>query len=260
MLNVLFTTDVEIWPRHWELTPEHFARSFQDYIYGSTEKGDFGIPYMVSLFNEYDFKTVFFVEALFAGEFGVEPLREIVQLIEGAGQSVEMHLHSEWIGKATHSLLPGKSGINLRNFDYDDQLTMLRAGLEYLRAAGVDQITAFRAGSYGANVDTLRALDALGIPFDSSYNATNLGATSGLEELVDGELIAPSRIHNIWEFPIAHFQDRPGSQRHAQLGACSASELCNALLGAWRADWKHFVIVSHSFELLTPDKTKPDPI
>ena len=32
------------------------------------------------------------------------------------------------------------------------------------------------------------------------------------------------------------------------------------MLQAWKQGWRYFVIVSHGFELLTPDKRKRDPV
>jgi hypothetical protein len=54
----------------------------------------------------------------------------------------------------------------------------------------------------------------------------------------------------VTEIPISFFSDYPNHLRHAQLGACSFAELREALLWAWRASWRSFVIVLHSYELV----------
>jgi hypothetical protein len=63
--------------------------------------------------------------------------------------------------------------------------------------------------------------------------------------------LQPRLVDGVWEFPVSFFRDFPGHYRHAQLVACSSREMENALLDAWRHDWYSFVIVSHSFEMLT---------
>ena len=50
--------------------------------------------------------------------------------------------------------------------------------------------------------------------------------------------------------PVSFFEDLPGRYRPAQLCACSSAELIWALEQAHAAGWKHFIIVSHSFEFL----------
>jgi hypothetical protein len=69
-----------------------------------------------------------------------------------------------------------------------------------------------------------------------------------------GALLQPAKLHGVYEFPVSFFRDWPGHYRHAQLCACSASELEHALLRAWEQAWYSFVIVSHSFELLKKRK------
>ncbi len=104
------------------------------------------------------------------------------------------------------------------------------------------------AGNYGANLDTLRALARLGIALDTSYNAYYLDSQCELR--MPELLLQPRQIDGVWEIPISCFQDWPGHYRHAQLCACTFSEMKESLLSAWRAGWKSFVIVSHGFELI----------
>lgn len=75
MLNVFLTVDVELWPDSWDLSPRRFSEYFRRYIHGSTATGDYGLPFQLRLLAEHDLKGVFFVESLFACEFGIESLR-----------------------------------------------------------------------------------------------------------------------------------------------------------------------------------------
>lgn len=259
ILRVLITVDVEIWPHQWQLDPARFSEDFQRYIYGPTADGDYGLPYQLKLLERFGQRAVFLVECLFSYQFGIEPLKEIVAQLQAGKQEVQMHLHPEWIGRMTNSILPGRKERRLREYSLADQHYILARGLEALKDAGAPPIRAFRAGGYGANLDTLRALAQLGVPFDTSYNPCILGDSSGME--VGGPLLQPQRMAGVWEFPITAFHDGPSRhRRHAQLGACSFWELSRMLLQAWKLGWRYFVIVSHGFELLNPAKTHRDPV
>ncbi len=258
MLSVLITVDVEIWPQGWDLSPERFRRDFERYILGPTSRGALGLPGQLERLARHRQKAIFLVESLFACEFGIEPLAEIVALIGAGGQETGLHLHPEWVGKVRASPLPGRKGRRMSDYTVDEQAHLLSVGRDHLRAAGATQVHGFRAGGYAANRDTLRALAQVGIPFDTSYNPCILGAEGGIA--ADGPLERPRRIEGVWEFPVAAFEDWPGHRRHAQLGACSFAELAAMLDRAERSGWRHFTIVSHGFELLNPAKTHADAI
>lgn len=136
----------------------------------------------------------------------------------------------------------------MRHFSLDEQAVIIAKGVEQLNIAGVHQVRSFRAGGYGANRDTLRALARNGVLYDSSYNASWLGSTCDIQ--ADELLLQPLELDGVFEFPVTNFQDWPGHVRHAELCACSSKEMEFALLSAWRKGWRAFVIVSHSFELL----------
>ena len=63
----------------------------------------------------------------------------------------------------------------MADFSLDDQKRLLAVGRDLLTDAGAPPPTAFRAGNYGANDDTLRALATLGFTWDSSFNPAQLG-------------------------------------------------------------------------------------
>ena len=260
MVQVFFSVDVEIWCDNWQDIDAKFGAAFQQYIYGTTRSGDFGLPYQLQLLSDHGLKAVFFVEPLFASRFGVEPLREIVELIHEGGQEVQLHLHTEWVDESRTPLLPGITTKRqfLRQFDLNEQTALVETGLEMLRRAGVDEIKAFRAGSFGFNADTLTALEANGIPFDSSYNPLLFGMDSGIAN--DRMLLDSTPVGAVHELPMTIFRDGTRRLRHAQLGACSYSELRSALEAAHRDGRETFMILSHSFELLAPAKRGPDRI
>lgn len=244
MLNVFFTIDTEITPCSPNWRKLGLAREIDRYVYGITSEGEYGLRYQMKLLNEYGLRAVVFVESLFASAAGLEPLRQIVEMIQAAGHEIQLHLHTEWLERMTDPILPGRVGKNLKEFSAEEQATLIARGLENLRACGVTDICAFRAGNYGANRDTFSALSRNGLAYDSSQNVSR-------PDSLPLELIhQPRQFDGIYEFPISFFSDWPGHYRPVQLCACSSRELEQALLGAWEGGWYSFVLVSHSFELV----------
>ncbi|MBX6311521.1 MAG: hypothetical protein IRY99_01145 [Isosphaeraceae bacterium] len=248
MLNVFITVDTEAWPFSPGWRESGLAQDIDRDIYGITPGGEFGIAFQMDVLDAYGLKAVFLVEPLFACVVGLEPLRQIVALIQGRGHEVQLHLHTEWLAWMDPSILPGRTGQNIGDFFEDEQAQLIAQGLQNLQACGAHNLVAFRAGNYGANFDTLRALARNGLLYDTSHNTNYLGSACDMR--TPDLLLQPRRMHGVIEFPISIFRDRPGHYRHSQLCACSGAELEDALLGAWRRGWYAFVLVSHSFELI----------
>jgi peptidoglycan/xylan/chitin deacetylase (PgdA/CDA1 family) len=259
-LKVFFTVDVEIWCDGWHDLDTKFKSAFDAYVYGKTRKGAYGLPYQLRVLKEHGLSAVFFVEPLFAARFGLEPLVEIVGMIQDAGQEVQLHLHTEWVDEARAPLLPNVRTKRqfLREFSLDEQTTLIAVGRDLLRKAGAPSASAFRAGGFGFNTDTLRALACNGIPFDSSYNASLRGPESGV--LPGDALVDVFHREGVYEYPMTVFHDGTGALRHVQLTSCSYAEIEGVLWHALTSGTEAFVILSHNFELLNPTKTRADDV
>lgn len=254
-VNVYLTVDVEIWPDNWDMSPARFSEYFRQYITGTTAGGDYGLPFQLRLLKDHGLQGVFFVEPFFAFHFGMAALRDIVAMIQADGHAVELHAHTEWIGRTRRVIPPGRFQLNLRDYSAEEQRQILAAGKEALQECGATRITAFRAGNFGANRDTLGALTANDIAIDSSYD---LSCRNG--PFLDETLLQPMRIAGVSEYPMAVYRDGIGRLRHVQIGACSAREITTVMDQARRCDWSDFVVLWHSGELLNRRKTRRDPI
>jgi hypothetical protein len=213
----------------------------------------------MEVLQTHGLRGIFFVECLFAEAVGLAPLADVVQHIRRRGHDVQPHTHTEWLAWLDRSPLPGRTGKNMHNFTLAEQEVLLARTLSNLRAAGVVDIRAFRAGNFGANLDTLRALARLGISCDFSYNFC-MPRCCGLP--MTEPLLQPCTFDlggGVREYPLSYFSDWPGHYRHAQLAACSFREMTAALLAAWKSDWQSFVILSHSFELIR-NRKGPNPV
>lgn len=262
-LQVFITVDTEYWPRNPDFTvplrrtdlkPElELRRDF----FGETARGSFGVPYQLERLRAHGLRGVYFVEALAASVVGAGPLEAMVSTILAAGQDVQLHLHTEWLRVEPNEVLPGRRGRNIRDFTLEEQRALLALGRDNLRAAGAGEVIAYRAGNFGANTDTLRALASLNIRFDSSHNAA---FPDHARHITPTPIRQPALVEGVWEFPVSCFEDRPGHLRPAQIIASSHSEMTHALNEAWRLGWQCFVIVTHSNELVNQRRDGSNPI
>jgi len=250
----MFTIDVEFWPVTTDvaLLDKGFARN----ILGG-EGSSHGLRFQLDRLGAQGLTAVCFVEALNAVAAGPDYLRRMVALIQEAGHEVQLHLHPEWLSAMEAPPVPHR-GPNMKDYSEDEQVTLIELGLQALKACGADNVTAFRAGNYGADMVTLRALKRAGIAYDSSHNFTYLSGACGLD--TGAPLLRPSILEGVSEIPISHFEDFPGHHRHAQLCATSFGELKSAIAGSVAKGWETFVMVSHGFELLNGARTKANPL
>lgn len=261
-MDVYITIDTEVWPYFPKWRATRLAGEIDRCIYGISDGGEFGVRFQLDLMDAHNVQGVFFVEPLFSRVAGIAPLQDLVSLITSRGHDIQLHVHSEWLALIEPELIPGRRSQHLKHLTIDEQEFLLRDAKRTLEEAGAPPLRAFRAGNFGANLDTLRALRRIGITIDSSYNPAAPKHACGIELPLRRLLLQPAEIENVIEFPISLFEDWPGHLRPAQICAISSGEMERALDGAWRSGWSSFVVLSHSFELLrsgTPRGVRPQP-
>ena len=225
---------------------DNFARS----IACVTPDGPTGITHKLELFEEYGIKAVFYVDPMPALVWGVAAIEDIVAPILEAGQDVQLHCHTEWLALAgKRNLLASKrTGRNLYDFPFEEQCEILSYANDTLIAAGAPAPVAFRAGNYGADDDTLRALRSIDIRYDSSH-CPALGSDASRISL-GSEDIDPLMHHGLIEVPIGSIGELGGGPRHAQITALTLAEMRAAIRHARDSGRPSFTLVSHSFELI----------
>jgi hypothetical protein len=117
-----------------------------------------------------------------------------------------------------------------------------------LRDAGAQEVTAFRAGSFAANRDTLAAVKACGLGADASLNMCY--SISGADLRTEGDFYFPRVRNGLQLVPMSVFRDGLGRLRHAQVGACSTREFIEAIEASHERNHPCFTILSHNFEML----------
>lgn len=259
-MNVYLTFDIEVWCGGWKNLDAAFPSHFQRYVFGRSARGDYALPKTLEILDKHGLKGIFFVEPLFAARFGLQHLETIVQIIRQSNQEIQLHIHPEWIDEISPPILENSSKKRPFLFQYslEEQIYLLHAGKTLLEKAGSGPISAFRAGSFAANGNTLRALHVNGFTFDSSFN--RCFAHSGQDLRERHSLIPPFYLDSVTSFPIAVFRDGFGKERHAQIGACSYAEIRSAIVNAHKMGLREFVLLSHNFEMLKPFSAAPSSI
>jgi hypothetical protein len=255
-MKVVLTVDTELWPfsARWPAEPLprekiDFAAEYATYIDGVTRAGSFGLGYQLELLERHRLLSTWFIEPLFSETAGQDLLRNIVRQVRDRNQEIGLHLHTEWLGEARAVGLPQEYKQFMRQFSCSEQRALIDWGRQRLLNAGAERISVFRAGSFGANLETIEALEALGITQDSSFNPAFASSFPDLPAR-QATAIHPFLIRGVQEFPVATFGTIREPGRNAQICACSSPELEHALLGAYASGWDVFVIFWHSGELV----------
>ncbi|MFA5990182.1 MAG: hypothetical protein WC803_11345 [Sphingomonas sp.] len=253
--KVLITVDTELSAGN-QLRGMSARANFESSVLGRCAAGDFGICWQMERLEAMGLCATYFVDPMPALVHGGQIIADIVGPILERGHEVQMHIHTEWLQWAKTSPVDGRLGRNIADFSYNDQLTLLTIARDLLEAAGAPRPIAFRAGNYGANEDSLKALAALGIAWDASVNPAYLGDTCQI--LADPAQGGGAMRHAVALLPVAGLNDVPGHFRPAQICAISAAEMRAALHHAAATCHPAFVIVTHSFEMLTRDRARPN--
>lgn len=259
-LRVHLTFDVEVWCPGWQRLDDTFPAAFERYVWGRSAAGEYGLPRNLQILRQYGLKAVFFVEPLFGLRFGTRHLATIVDLIQAAGQEVQLHLHPEWVDEISPPLLGdvSRKRQHLTDYSLEEQTALLCRAKRILQEVAGKPITGFRSGGYAANRLTYQALAKVGITADSSLNATYDHTAGSLGDFQ--QLRRFQRIDGVAVHPVTVFRDGRGHWRHLQVSACGFREMRQVLDQAHAAGMRDVVLVSHNFELLKPGGTQPDRI
>ncbi|AZI34742.1 hypothetical protein NT2_02_03420 [Caenibius tardaugens NBRC 16725] len=256
MLPVLITIDTEYSEDFYARgVARDCSRNFDLAIACRARGQEAGIHYQMDVMARHGIRGVFFVDPMPALVWGQEAVDRVVQPILEHGHEVQLHLHTEWLRFAKENPLGDRTGRNMRDFTREEQRILVAYAADRLVAAGAAFPRAFRAGNYGADDNTLRALSDCGILYDSSFPAGLQDTECSIVQAIGA--CAPFRQNNVVEMPIAAIAARNGGVRHGQVAALSAREMQAAITHAHAHKWPAMVLVSHSFELFDRHNARP---
>jgi peptidoglycan/xylan/chitin deacetylase (PgdA/CDA1 family) len=259
-MDIYLTVDTEMWPLHagnWPHTPldpnQTCEKEFDAYFFGNSRQGASGLPYQLEMLARHGLKATFFLDPLFSFALGLRKLQKVIQLIERSNQSIGLHLHPEWLTDTRCCGLPKFRGPYISQYSEADQRHLVDLGWQRLIEAGGSPDRVFRAGSWGADVTTLRVLVDAGFTVDSSLNASfecSLPSLDYRDRLNDVRMV-----NGIVEVPVTRFDDGVSPLgRPLSLVGVSAEEMEFVLESCYAAQRQCATIVLHSDEFTRTDR------
>lgn len=240
--SVLLTVDTEADLHQGRIIP------LDRMVYCRIGGKEYGINLMMDLADRFGAKMSFFVSVFEHRRLGIEPIREICQLIYQRGHEVHLHTHPNWI--YDHRFMWG--------YPLETQIELIQEGKKIIEdCIGVSPI-GHRAGGFGADENTLLALKENNIPVDSSYlfgQYCKIPSASfphnGIKEL-----------SGVLEIPVTIFEQfRLGSlhpYRPFDININSLSELLFVLEEAKKAKLPVVNLLMHSFSFVTRSKDRTE--
>ena len=161
MKQILITCDTEVGELHAGKTD-----AFEIFIKGETGGMEVGVRLINDLASKYGAAVEHFVDVYPHERYGEDKFKRLCQEIISGGHGINLHTHPS-----------GKYDKNRKfmcQYSLDEQIEIINFGKQKIKEwTGMD-VFAHRAGGYGANDDTLRALRINDIFIDSSFFYKNI--------------------------------------------------------------------------------------
>lgn len=222
-------------------------------ILGISENGCFGIPYMINLASRWRIPLTFFVETHNSYYFGKEGLRLVCEYIIRKNHDIQLHIHPNYLNFKSSNPTEIKYSDLIHTYSFEQQVSLLEEGKKILTECGANSVSAFRAGCFGADENTLKALMETGIGIDSSYNQSFLNITCEIE---NRKLNDVADVQGVIEFPITNFIENTGLIRRKykplDINGVSFSEMKYVLDQAAECGLEFITIIMHSFSFIKP--------
>lgn len=113
---------------------------------------------IIDLCDEFDIKAVFFLSVFEHCKFSKESVRNLAQYLDSHGHDVQLHTHPYWCYGREH----------MWQYSLPEQIKIIKEGRDLLFDWLGRYPVAHRAGAYGINHDTIKALQANNFYVDSS--------------------------------------------------------------------------------------------
>lgn len=243
----IVTVDTEAYRVHGEVP------TFDQHIYGTIGGQQYGVRKIMEICDAYDGKATFFVDFCMHHQYGESAIRDLCVFIDSKGHDVQVHVHPNWIR--------GYERTTLHSYSFDTQNKIIREVKQlYEKCLGRSPL-AFRAGAYGANMDTIRALENNGFKVDSSYFHLNKNCVLN-EELSHRYSNRMFYIGNILEMPVTIYSMLGGPYTKISkidMNACSWREIKHVVRDYTQEPRILFVILFlHSFSFIKRGKKVGD--
>lgn len=199
----------------------------------------FGVERMMDLLESRQVRGTFFLNVYDVAKHGEDSIAKVARLIQSRGHDLELHTHPR----------PMYPFYGISRAPFEEQVEILEKGISLIEKWTGRRPVAHRAGAFLANLETLRAMDTVGLQVDSS-----LAPGSRMVLPLVGELGAsnvPRRVGSVWEVPVTYFdQLRFGpwrSRRTLDIEGCSLAEIKTVTRWAVLHGYPTVCLLMHSF-------------
>ncbi|MCU0684592.1 MAG: hypothetical protein MUF34_20490 [Polyangiaceae bacterium] len=255
--RVYFTVDVECSEERLVGGAWRPALGYDLRVWGrlANQRRELGIDLIMRELEAVGGRGTFFLEALGAHHFGRAGLAEACQAMVARGHDVQLHTHPVQRHAAFHSAGEAPASDNIGAYDVDRQAALLREGVDLLAEAGAprDRLLAFRAGNFGANNDTWRAMADAGLRVSSNYNPCYFTLHCKMRSPRAQAGLFATETPGVYELPVSTFVESGGGFRHLQITAVSLREMLDALRQYRALGVGEVTVVTHSFEFFFLD-------
>lgn len=227
----LFTIDVET------MTRGNVERDILGAIPGWRDR--FGIERMMDLLESRQLRGTFFLNVYDVAKHGEDSVAAVAKLVQSRGHDLELHTHPR----------PMYPFYGISCAPFEEQVAILEKGIALIEAWTGRRPVAHRAGAFLANLDTLRALESVGLQADSSLAPGSHAVLPLVHELGASNLA--QCVGSVWEVPVTYFdQFRCGpwrSTRTLDIEGCSLAEIKSVTRWAIRNGYPTVCLLMHSF-------------
>jgi peptidoglycan/xylan/chitin deacetylase (PgdA/CDA1 family) len=162
---------------------------FDHDVLGRTKSNSKGSFWIADELKRHGLQAVFFLDVYGVGRYPNAPYRELCDYLMEAGHDIQLHTHPDQMYDPER--------FNMHDYSLDEQTRIIEDGMKLIKDWTGKLPNVHRAGRYGANEDTLKAIAANGIYFDSSFYFGRANC-----KLDFPKSNHPSQKHGVWEFPV----------------------------------------------------------
>jgi hypothetical protein len=183
--KILITIDTEVGEK-----AKFVEGGYQKFVLGRIEKENYGVPKIVEMLNDYNFKGEFFIDIYEENFFGEQNFADLCTNLDEQGHGVQLHTHPSFAYDINRNFM--------HEYTIDEQIKIIQEGKRKIYNWIQKNPIAHRAGGYGANIDTIKALELNSILIDSSFYYNHPNCKIPLSNTNE-----PLFIGNVLEIPVS---------------------------------------------------------
>jgi peptidoglycan/xylan/chitin deacetylase (PgdA/CDA1 family) len=222
---------------------------FATHHYAELPNGAFGVQRIIDTCDQYGAKATFFVDVYMHRHYGESDVATLCQRIDGAGHDVQLHAHTSWMPESHSGLI--------KEFPLDRQIEIVAEGKQLIHKWTGKAPVGFRAGAYGANLDTMRALKANDFTVDSSYFPFHVNCDLS-KQLNNRFLNQTFPLEGLLEIPVTTYWLLKGQNKQKNskidVNACSWLELKRVVGILSKSSIQYIILFLHSFSFVRWDQ------